>query len=201
MKRAVFLDRDGVLNEMVYDETHGLLDSPRNVSQVVMMPGAGRFLQAVHELGYLTVVVTNQPGIAKGTLHPEDLERIHRRLAELLAAEGRGWDDLWYSPYHPHGGPWARPEFVRDSPCRKPKPGMLLQAAVRHDIDLARSWMIGDGLVDVQAGRAAGCRTILLTRLKLGEIERFLSIEGAEPDFIAASLSAALEIIRGAKVA
>ncbi len=193
--KAVFIDRDGVLNEMVYDEVHGLLDSPRRPEQVVMIRGAGTFLKGVRELGYLSVVVTNQPGIAKGTLTQADLEAVNSRLRELLATEGGAWHDLLYSPYHPHGGPWARPEFVRESDCRKPKPGMLLRAAAAHRIDLKRSWMVGDGMVDIQAGQAAGCRTILVTKLKIPEIERFLELK-AEPDHVVANLGDALDVIR-----
>lgn len=193
---AVFVDRDGTLNEMVYDEVHGLLDSPRKPAQVLLIPGAGAFLKGLRELGYRVVVVTNQPGIAKGTLSLDDLLAVNARLAELLAAEGGGWDDLLFSPYTKNAGPWARPEYVRDSDCRKPKPGMLLKAAKEQGLDLSASWMVGDGFVDVQAGRAAGCRTILLTKVKLQDIERFVSVEGSEPDFMAASLREALEIIR-----
>lgn len=193
--RAVFVDRDGTLNEMVYDETHGVLDSPRRPEQVRLLPGAGAFLRGVREAGYRVVVVTNQPGVAKGTLTLAELDAVHRRLAELLAAEGGRWDDLEFSPFHPAGGPWARPEYVKDSDCRKPKPGMLLRAASAQGLDLAASWMVGDGLVDVQAGRAAGCRTILLTRAKVSLIEKFLDTEGAEPDYVAGSLAECLEII------
>ncbi len=192
---AVFVDRDGTLNEMVYDEVHGLLDSPRKPEQVVLLPGAGAFLKGLRELGYRIVVVTNQPGIAKGTLTVQDLEAVNARLADLLAEEGGRWDDLFYSPYHPKGGPWARPEYVRDTACRKPAPGMLLEAAQKHELDVARSWMVGDGLVDVQAGRRAGCRTILLCKAKLQDIERFVSMKDTEPDFLAGRLAEALQII------
>ncbi len=185
---AVFIDRDGTLNEMVYDEVHGLLDSPRKPEQVMLMPGAGAFLKGVRALGYRIVVVTNQPGIAKGTLSAEDLQAVNQRLSELLAAQGGAWDDLQVCTHHSRSGP--------PCDCRKPKPGMLLRAAEEHRLDLGKSWMVGDGLVDVQAGRAAGCRTILLAKVKVQEIERFISMEGAEPDFVAAGLDEALPIIR-----
>lgn len=197
--RAVFVDRDGTLNELVYDEVHGILDSARKPDQVVLLRGAGAFLKGVRDAGYRVVVVTNQPGIAKGTLSLSDLEAVHRRLAELLAADGGRWDEILYSPYHPTGGPWARPEYVKDSECRKPKPGMLLRAAREHGIDLGQSWMVGDGLVDVQAGRSAGCRTILLTRVKVSHIEKFMDVEGAEPDYVAGSLPECLEIIKSGR--
>ncbi len=181
---------------MVYDEVHGLLDSPRKPDQVVLMPGAGAFLKGVRELGYRIVVVTNQPGIAKGTLSLSDLEAVNQRLAELLAQEGGRWDELEFSPFTTKPGPWARPEYVRDSDCRKPRPGMLMRAAEKLNLALADSWMVGDGLVDVQAGRAAGCRTILLTTVKIQEIERFINVRDSEPDVVAANLGEVLQIIR-----
>jgi len=195
-RKAVFVDRDGTLNELVYDDVHGVLDSPRKAHQVRLIPGAALFLRGLKELGYFVVVVTNQPGIAKGTLTEQDLAEVNGRLQELLAAEGGAWDDLYYSPFHPQGGPWGRAEYVQYSECRKPSPGMLLEAAKKHDLELSQSWMIGDGLTDVQAGRAAGCRTILLTRLKIGQVERFFDLDDAEPDFIIPTLSEALETIR-----
>lgn len=200
-RKAAFVDRDGTLNEMVYDETHGLLDSPRRPEQVVLVKGAGAFLKGLRDLGYLIVIVTNQPGVAKGTLTLAELDAVNARLAELLAKDGGSWDDLLFSPYHPSGGPWARREFVKDSDLRKPKPGMLLAAAQKHGIDLAESWMIGDGLVDVQAGCAAGTRTVLVTSLNITQIEQFFVLKDGRPDIVAANLGEALSAIAGSSEA
>lgn len=197
MKQAVFIDRDGVLNEMVYDENHGLLDSPRRVEQVRLIKGAGRFLKQAREAGYITVVVTNQPGLAKATLTLDELEAVNSELSRQLAAEGSAWNDLFFSPYHPKPGPHGRPEYTRASDCRKPGPGMLLAAAEKHGIDLGRSWMIGDGIVDVQAGKAAGCRTILVTGLKISQIEQFVDMDKAMPDAVVKNLEEAWSVIRG----
>ncbi|MFH0878142.1 MAG: HAD family hydrolase [Lentisphaerota bacterium] len=194
-RKAVFIDRDGTLNEMVYDDTHGIMDSPRKPEQVVLRASAGDFIQGVKALGFLAVVVTNQPGLAKGTLTMDDLKAVNHRLDELLNMQGSSWDDLFFCPHHPSGG-GVRNEYVRTCDCRKPKPGLLLQAAKKYDIDLEKSWLVGDGLNDVEAGRATGCRTILLTRLKIEQIERFLSVGGGAPHYIVPSLSEALGIIR-----
>lgn len=187
---AVFLDRDGVLNEMVYDSSHGLLDSPRRAEQVVPMRHASEVVQGLRELGYKIIVVTNQPGIAKGTLTLDELNAVHDRLGQALAPAF--WDALEFCPHHPDYGVACA--------CRKPGPGMLFKAAAMEGIDLAKSWMVGDGLVDVQAGRAAGCRTILVTKLKVNVVERFFEMEGAEPDFVAGHLLEVLECIRGRAV-
>ena len=181
------MDRDGVLNEMVYDATHGLLDSPRRPEQVVGVRMASDFMQQVRSLGYKVIVITNQPGIAKQTLSIEALNRVHETLAAFL--HPAYWDSLEFCPHHP--------EFDFACECRKPKPGMILKSARETSVDLSKSWMIGDGLVDVQAGKAAGCRTILLTKLKANTVEKFFDLEDAEPDFVARHLQEALNIIRG----
>lgn len=185
-RRAVFIDRDGTLNDMVYDETHGTFDSPRRADQVRLRPGAAEFLKGVRAAGHRIIVVTNQPGLAKGTLTPEALAEVNDRLSELLAAGGAAWDGIEVCPHHPG---------VSACDCRKPKPGMLRRAAGEYGIDLASSWMIGDGIVDIQAGRAAGCRTILVANLKIEQIERFLSLDGVEPDHGVRDLAGALPII------
>ena len=194
--RAVFIDRDGTLNAMVYDETHGLLDSPRRPAQVRLVKGAADFLRGLRKAGFLTVVVTNQPGIAKGTLTLEELYTVNRKVAGLLEAGHAEWDDLRYCPHHPKG---VRRAFTKRCGCRKPKPGMLVQAAKDHGIDLRKSWMVGDGLNDIQAGRAAGCKTILVTKLKLDQVEQFFSLKGARPTAVAAGLKDALRIIKGSR--
>jgi D-glycero-D-manno-heptose 1,7-bisphosphate phosphatase len=192
MKPALFIDRDGTLNEMVYDETHGLLDSPRRPEQVRMIAGAGRFLREVRGLGYLIIVATNQPGIAKGTLTVEELEAVNARLKAQLENEGGRWDDLFYCPHHPAGDTIARPEFAVACKCRKPMPGMLLEAARKWAIDLPRSWMIGDGLNDIECGQSAGVRTALVTQLKIEHIERFLAWKQGPPTRIAGTLETLL---------
>lgn len=198
MKKAVFIDRDGTLNRMVYDDTHGLMDSPRRPEQVEMIPGAGRFLKEVRLMGYLAIVISNQPGLTKGTLRMDELIAVNRQLAEFLLGEGGAWDDLYYAAYHPDGGPGACAEYEQQKAYRKPKPGMLWAAAEQHGIDLAQSWMVGDGIVDIQAGRVAGCKTILVSKLKLEQAEAFVNMDNAQPDFVVDSLDEALEIIRGA---
>jgi D-glycero-D-manno-heptose 1,7-bisphosphate phosphatase len=193
--KAVFVDRDGVLNDMVYDPTHGLLDSPRWPEQVRMRPGAGRFLGALKELGYRVVVVTNQPGIAKGTLSPDGLEAVNQRLYRLLEADGAGWDNIFVCPHHPGGPGMAANRHVCDCECRKPKPGLLLTAAEELRLDLKSSWMIGDGLNDLQAGHAAGCRAILMTQLKIEQVEMFFRLDHCMPDAVAVSFVDALAAI------
>jgi D-glycero-D-manno-heptose 1,7-bisphosphate phosphatase len=194
MNRAIFIDRDGTLNEMVYDDTHGLMDSPRRANQVRMIPGAGAFLRAVRALGYRVIVVTNQPGRAKGTLTPADLREVEEELARQLAIEGGAWDDMFVCPHHPVGSAGGVAELVRACSCRKPAPGLLLEAARKHDVDLTASWMIGDGLNDMQAGRRAGVRTVLVTNLKLEQIGAFIRLD-CQPDYVLPSLGSVWGVI------
>ena len=154
MHKAVFLDRD---NTLIAND--GDLGDPE---QVVVLDGAVDGVRRLHELGYLPVVVTNQGGVARGRYGEDDVDRVHREIAGLVdrAADRRGLiDRFYYCPYHPEA---ALPEYRREHPWRKPRPGMLLQAARDLGLDLASSWMIGDQARDIAAGRAAGCRTVLV---------------------------------------
>jgi D-glycero-D-manno-heptose 1,7-bisphosphate phosphatase len=150
---AVFLDRDGVLNDPAFDPVDGRPESPLSAADVRLADGAVEGLRLLREAGRLIVVVSNQPAAAKGKATPEDLRAVHDRVVALLGAEAAFITD-WRYCFH------RREE---DCACRKPRPGMLLEAAAEHDIDLPASWMVGDTDADVGAGRAAGCRTVLIT--------------------------------------
>ena len=155
MQKSVFLDRDGTINKYV-----GFL---RNIDDFELLPGAADAIRKINASGYLAIVVTNQPVIARGEVTEEELRQIHNKMETLLGQEGAYLDAIYYCPHHPHKGYEGEiPELKIDCVCRKPKPGMLLRAAERFNIDLSRSWMIGDGENDVRAGQAAGCKTVLL---------------------------------------
>jgi len=156
---AVFLDRDGVIVELVWDPVDGSFEGPNREEDVRLVPGAADAIRRIRSLDYRTVVVSNQPGAAKGKASHEDLRGAHERVVRLLTESGVAIDDYRYCLHHPDA---VDPELARACECRKPKPGMLLQAAAALDIDLSRSWMIGDSDADAEAGRTAGCRTILV---------------------------------------
>ena len=154
-QKAIFLDRDGTINRYV-----GFL---RKKEQFELLPGVAEAIRKINASGYLCIVVTNQPVIARGEVTVPELEEIHRKMETLLGLEGAYLDGLYYCPHHPHKGYAGEvPELKIECSCRKPKPGMLLQAAKDYNIDLCRSWMVGDGENDVLAGRNAGCRTALI---------------------------------------
>lgn len=154
-QKAVFLDRDGTINHYV-----GFL---RNIEEFQLMDGVAEAIRRINESGYLAIVVTNQPVIARGEVSFEELEEIHNKLETLLGKEGAYLDSIYYCPHHPHKGyEGERPELKIDCDCRKPKPGMLLKAAKDFNIDLTQSWMVGDSENDIKAGMNAGCKTVLL---------------------------------------
>ena len=154
-QKAVFLDRDGTINQYV-----GFL---RDIDDFALLPGVAEAIKEINASGYLAIVVTNQPVIARGEVSLEELEAIHNKMETLLGQEGAYLDAVYFCPHHPHKGyAGERPEYKVDCACRKPKPGMLLQAAADFNIDLSQSWMIGDGENDVKAGKAAGCKTALI---------------------------------------
>jgi D-glycero-D-manno-heptose 1,7-bisphosphate phosphatase len=159
-RRAVFVDRDGVVNQVVPDPQSGLGESPLRVADVELIPGAGTALAQLREAGWLVVCVTNQPAAAKGSIRLSGLMKIHEHILTLLAEEKGVFDGVRMCLHHPDG---VVGEFSGVCACRKPQPGMLLEAAAEYGIDLARSWMIGDTDADVLAGRAVGVRTVLVS--------------------------------------
>ena len=159
MTAAAFVDRDGVINDPVLDPVDGRYESPYDPHDVVLAAGAVEGLRALREGGLILVGISNQPSAAKGKVTLEELRAVHERVVALLAEEGLGLADWRYCFHHPDG---VVPELTGPCECRKPAPGMLLDAARAHSIDLAASWTIGDSDADVEAGRAAGTRAILV---------------------------------------
>lgn len=190
-RRAVFLDRDGVINLLVYHQEQGIIDSPFTPAQFELLPHVGEAIRRFHEMGYKVVLVSNQPGIAKRHLTAETFERIREKMKKELAKDGAFFDGEYYCLHHPE----ANIERLKvNCECRKPKPGMLLKATKEMQIDPLRSWMIGDGLTDIKAGKSAGSRTILLGKQKC-ELCHMMDEENARPEAICADLLEATKVI------
>lgn len=178
MKPAVFLDRDGTLNEEV--------DYLSDPDQLVLIPGAAAAVAKLNARGIPVVVVTNQSGIGRGKYGWRDFAAVMSRMDTLLAQERARLDAVYASPHHELGqGEYA----VADHPDRKPNPGMLVRAAGEHSLDLARSWMVGDKEVDLEAGRRAGCR-VALVRTGYGA-----TVDSSGADLVAADLAEAVDRI------
>lgn len=168
-QKAIFLDRDGTINEYV-----GFLT---DIKEFRLLDGVAEAIRKINASGYLAIVVTNQPIIARGEVSFTELQEIHNKMETLLGAEGAYIDAIYFCPHHPDKGfEGERVEYKISCDCRKPKPGMLLKAAEDFNIDLSRSWMVGDGKNDVEAGKNAGCKTVLIGTEDYGQDRKVSSL-------------------------
>ena len=183
MRKAVFLDRDGVINEMVPSPEGP--DSPRSVEEFRLLPGAGAAIKSLNDLGLPVVIVSNQPGIAKGKLCADDLaamtDLMRNQLSETLAVI----DGVYYCLHHPQA---VNAEYRVVCDCRKPKPGLLTRAGQEMDLVLTGSYMVGDRPTDIRAGKTVGCTTLFVASGEV--IER-----PAEADYSCEDLVAAARMI------
>ncbi len=150
MNKAVFLDRDGVINRKLEN------DYVKKWDEFCFLPGVFEAIKTIREKGYLVIVVTNQRGIAKGFMTEKDLEEIHQKMQKELETHGAQVDDIFFCPH----------DISDNCNCRKPKPGMLIQAQNKWDIDFTQSYIIGDSNSDIEAGHQVGCQGILTTNLR-----------------------------------
>jgi D-glycero-D-manno-heptose 1,7-bisphosphate phosphatase len=181
LKRAVFLDKDGTLVENV----------PYNVDpmRIRLTADCASGLRSLHEAGYALIVISNQSGVARGYFDEDALVPVEHRLLELLAEIGVPLAGFYFCPHHPDGTVDA---YRRQCFCRKPQPGLLLHAAEVHDLDLARSWLVGDILDDMEAGCRAGCRTVLIDN---GNETEWIRNYLRQPHYSANSIDEAAELI------
>ena len=192
LSKAILIDRDGIINQMIYYPDPGVVDSPFTPNQFELVEGIGPALRAMKEAGYKLVLVSNQPSMAKKHLTFATFRRIQAKMHRLLRAEGVELDGEYYCFHHPEA---KIPEYRVVCDCRKPKPGLLLKAAKDLGLDLKGSVMIGDGFNDVGAGRSAGCKTILVANLnallsrKMDELQLY-------PDFVAKNVTEAANIVK-----
>ncbi|NPV52075.1 MAG: D-glycero-beta-D-manno-heptose 1,7-bisphosphate 7-phosphatase [Firmicutes bacterium] len=176
--RAVFLDRDGTINV----EANYL----RNPDDLQLLPGVADGIKLLKDGGFMVIVITNQSAVARGFCSEKTLEDINWKLQSKLMELDACIDRIYYCPHHPTVGP---PEYQKNCSCRKPKPGMLIRASTECDIDLSASYLVGDKLIDIEAGRNAGCRSILvLTGYGKEEMARLDASKEVRPDYIAQSL-------------
>lgn len=183
-QKAIFLDRDGTINEYV-----GFL---RKEEDFRLIPGVSEAIKKINNSGYLAIVVTNQPVIARGEVTEEELEEIHKKMETLLGLDGAYIDDIYYCPHHPDKGFEGEiPELKIECDCRKPKTGMLEKAAREHNIDLSSSIMIGDSTLDIKMAENAGMQSVLLKTGQKGEDGKY----EVSPTLIAEDLNDAINKI------
>jgi len=173
-QKCIFLDRDGTIN--VFND---FIKKPEDFE---LIDGVASAIKKINSLGYLAIVITNQPVIARGEVDFETLDLIHMKMETDLGKHGAYIDDLFYCPHHPDKGfEGERPEYKINCDCRKPKPGLIFKAAEKYNIDLLQSYMVGDDMRDVNAGKNAGCTPVFLTNNKpveeMNDIKTFIDLK------------------------
>jgi len=193
--KAIFLDRDGVINEMVYNPEFGTVDSPLNPKEFRLVNKIAEAIKSLKKIGFLVVVVSNQPAVAKGKMSLNLLEKITEKMKRELRKRGTQLDGIYLCLHHPDSSQVKIRKYLKNCDCRKPKPGLVLKAARDLNIDLSKSFMIGDGLTDIQAGKRAGCKTIFLGDLK-PNLSKLMGKQKIKPDFVAKNPLEIVKIIK-----
>lgn len=185
-QKAIFLDRDGVINKEI--------DNLTNIDDFVLINNVSDAVKKINKSEFLSIVITNQPVIAKGFITEDELKNIHKKMDTLIGEQRAYFDDLFYCPHHPEIGFHGEiKELKIDCECRKPKSGMLIEAAEKYNINLSKSWMIGDRYADIKAGKNVGCKTILLNTGHNGNDK--IKFSDLEADYIFSCLNDAVEFI------
>ena len=182
-RKAVFLDRDGTIIKQV--------ELMHSVEDLHLLPGVARAISALNKLGFLVVVVTNQPVVARGIIGPKEIDNIHAVLIERLNGKGAKIDAVYFCPHHPEA---TMPEYRLRCRCRKPEPGMILKGLKKLNINPKKSFMIGDALIDVVSGQKAGLKTILV-KSGPGHARLDEKYKNTKTDFTVKNLAQAVKII------
>lgn len=188
MKKAVFLDRDGVLIDLVVNPLTGEFEPPHTPLELTLIPGSMMALRCLQEAGFLLFLVSNQPDYAKGKVRLEDIRSVHARFAHLLGTEGIRFQEFYYCYHHPSG---KIPDYSYDCECRKPKPYFIEKAVREYRLDVTLCWMVGDRDSDIACGKAAGTRTILIEEARSSAYRHGIPA----PDYKTANLKDAATII------
>ena len=191
--KAIFLDRDGIFIKMHYDRNFGTIDTPLSVKQIEFVPGIFEFLHLAKKLGYLVILISNQPGVGIKKISLKRHDEIKDYITQKLQKQGIKLDGEYYCMHHPYA---SILKYRKECICRKPKAGLLIQASRDFNIDLNKSWMIGDGVYDIIAGHNAGCKTILIANLLEGEFLSILEkhLKNIKPTFLAKNIKNIIDI-------
>ena len=192
---AVFLDRDGVINEIIFHQEMGIIETPFTAAQFKLKKDVGRAIRRLNRAGFKVVVTSNQPGLAMKHFSQKTLDKITNKMKRLLSREGARLDGIYYCTHHPTKGHGALKKMCA---CRKPKPGLLKIAAKEMSLDLKRSYMVGDSILDVMAGKGAGVKTLLLAHLKC-DLCSLMARRGIKPDYLVKDLRGAVSRILSEK--
>ena len=187
MNKAIFFDRDGVINQLALNPKTGEYESPHSVNELEIMPGALDALKKAGAAGYLLFLVSNQPSYAKGKTTLDNIKAIHDRLHDILLGHGIKFAEYYYCYHHPDG---IVPGYSGPCECRKPGQKNMEHARTTFDLDMSRSWFVGDQDMDIECGYKAGTRTVLIEN-KLSAAKRGES----KPDYLTNNIGEAIDII------
>lgn len=192
--KAIFLDRDGIIIKMHYDRKFGTIDTSLSVKQIEFVPGIFDFLHFAQKLGYLLILISNQPGVGIKKISLKRYNEIKDYITFALQKQGITLDGQYFCMHHPYA---SIVKYRKECSCRKPKTGLLMQAAKDLNIDIKESWMIGDGVYDIIAGHNAGCKTILVGNIIEAEYLSILEekLKSIKPDYLVKYISEAKNLI------
>jgi len=196
MVSTVFLDRDGVVNELYYHQELGVRCAPFTVNQFKLLPRVPEAINSLHRSGYLVILISNQPDIGLGYMTLDDFEKIKQKMNKELIKAGAYLDGEYYCMHHPEA---VIEKYKVTCDCRKPNPGLLLRAAREHNVDMQCSWFVGDYISDIEAGKSAGCRTVLISKKGQNNSVSTGSVK-AKPDVICANITEAVQHILQTKI-
>lgn len=192
MKRAVFIDRDGVINEMAYFQDHGFVDSPFKLSQLRLINGVPKAISILNSMGFKVIIISNQPGIAKRKFTEQTFELIRKKMHEIINKQGGVIDDEFYCFHHPDS---KIKKYKKHCNCRKPKPGLIEQAILKHNINVKKSFFVGDGIVDMIVAKKVRCASIFVGSLNSTLLTLFKE-KKISPDYVVKDLLEATNIIK-----
>jgi D,D-heptose 1,7-bisphosphate phosphatase len=192
LNKAVFIDRDGVINEMVYFKEHGFVDSPFKESQLELLKNVPKAISILNSLGFKVIVISNQPGIAKGKFTEKEFELIRKKMHKEIKKYGALIDDEFYCFHHPDS---KVKKYRMICSCRKPKTGLIEDAISKYKIDIQKSYFVGDGIVDMMAAREMGCKSIFVGTLNSTMLKLFKE-KKVSPDHAVKDLLEATSIIK-----
>lgn len=191
MNKAIFLDRDGVINNLIYFKEEGIIDTPFTEEQFELIKLVPEAISKLNSSEYKVIITSNQPGIAKGHYSEKTFEKICKKMNRVLSKKNATIDDEFYCLHHPHA---KIEKYKKNCSCRKPKIGLLTKAIKKHNIDIKKSYFIGDGMVDIEAAKRVGCKSVYIGNLN-SKLTRILEKRKLVPDMIAHDLYEAVNFI------
>lgn len=189
--KTIFLDRDGVINKLIYHREEGIIDTPFTESQFEIVESVPSAISKLRKAGYKIIIISNQPGIAKGYYTLNTFEKIRTKMRLVLEKKNAMVDDEFYCLHHPTA---KNLKYRKRCDCRKPRIGLIKKASIRYNIDIKNSYFIGDSIVDLQAAKKAGCKSIFIGNVS-STLSEILKKKKLNPDYIAHNLKEASEFI------